>query len=61
MHRMDLSSMVMLKDNHVWSQGKQRARLQMEEQSCTSQAPNPAPRSDLTPIRINYQGGEEGS
>ncbi len=21
MHRMDLSSMVMLKDNHVWSQG----------------------------------------
>lgn len=61
MHRMDLSSMVMLKDNHVWSQGKTTGN------ACAwkSRAVHPKPRTPHPtrpdPLRINYQGGEEGS
>lgn len=52
-HRMDLSSMIMLKDNHVWSQGGQRVVLCF---CCLRLIHLLASNND----RINHQCGEKG-
>ena len=49
-HRMDLSAMLMLKDNHVWSNAQRRQREQREQQQGAHHQTSPALDADAAAV-----------